>query len=273
MKKALNQWSVPVGTPIRKFIDLASSSGFDGIELLFREDGELGPAAPLEKAAEIARQAADHELDIIGFASGTLFNKYSLVHGSKAEKEKARKVVEHMFETAKALGSGSILCVPGFVDPQNSYDQVYEKVRAFLPALVPHAEKYEICVCLENVWNLFLLSPLEMRGLIDEIGSDYVGSYFDVGNILPFGFPEQWIRILGKRIKRVHVKDFRKGVAGTEGIVAPGEGDVNWPVVMAALKDVGYDGYITAEVPPREHITEQFLTTLSTMLDGILGLQ
>jgi len=273
MKKGLNQWSVPVGTPIGDLVSMAASNGFDGVELLYREDGQLGPGVPLAKAREIARQAGDQGLDIIGFASGTLLNKYSLAHGSKEERARARDVVRHMFETAKALGAGSILCVPGRVDAENRYDQAYEKVCQFLPALVPYAKEYQVPVCLENVWNLFLLSPLEFRALIDQIGSEWIGAYFDVGNILPFGYPDQWIRILGERIRRIHVKDVRKGVAGIDAILAPGEGDVDWPAVMQALMDVGYDGYLTVEVPPRKHLPQTFVRALSIMLDGILGLQ
>ena len=272
MKKGINQWSVPVGTAINDLISMSARSRFQGVELLYRKDGELGPHTPLGKAREIARQAADCGIEIIGFASGTLLNEHSLVHGSKAEREAARGVVEHMFETAQALGAGSILCVPGKVDRQNQYDEVYDKVRAFLPAIVPFAEQYEICVCLENVWNLFLLSPLEFRGLIDQIGSEFVGAYFDVGNILPFGYPGQWIRILGKRIKRIHVKGIRRDVAGWNAFVAPGEGDVDWPAVMAALRQVGYDGFVTVESPPPAHVPESFLNAISLMLDGILDL-
>jgi len=272
MRKGLNQWSVPVGTSISDLVSMAAYSRFNGVELLYREGGELGPGVPLAKAREIARQAEDQGLDIIGFASGTLLNKYSLMHGSKEEKARARGVVRHMFETAKALGAGAILCVPGRVDEENRYDQVYERVRAFLPALVPYAEEYQVFVCLENVWNLFLLSPLEFRALIDRIDSEWVGAYFDVGNILPFGYPDQWIWILGERIKRIHVKDVRKGVAGVDAILAPGEGDVDWPAVMQALRDVGYDGYLTVEVPPRKHLPQSFVSALSTLLDGILAL-
>ena len=101
-------------------------------------------------------------------------------------------------------------------------------------------------------WNKFLLSPLEMRDFIDSFNSDFVGSYFDVGNVLLTGYPEQWIRILGKRTKRVHIKDFKKSTGTVEGFVDLLEGDVDFDGVKKALADIGYDGYVTAEMLPYE---------------------
>jgi L-ribulose-5-phosphate 3-epimerase len=107
-----------------------------------------------------------------------------------------------------------------------------------------------VALCIENVWNKFLLSPLEMRDFIDGFDSRMVGAYFDVGNVLLTGYPEQWIRILGERIKRVHVKDFKRSAETAEGFVDLLEGDVDFEVVNKALAEVGYDGYVTAEMLP-----------------------
>jgi hexulose-6-phosphate isomerase len=109
-----------------------------------------------------------------------------------------------------------------------------------------------VAICIENVWNKFLLSPLEMRDFIDSFNSQMIGAYFDVGNVLLMGYPDQWIRILGKRIKRVHVKDFKLSVGTAEGFVDLLEGDVDFEAVKKALADVGYDGYVTAELLPFE---------------------
>ena len=270
MRKGLNQWSVPVGTPIAEMIRLAAESGFDGVEVVYRADGELGPGTPLDAVREIARLAADAGQGIVGVCSGTVLAQHALPKGAD--------VVRHLFDTAAALETDAILCVPGRVDADHPYDVAYDRARAFLAALVPLAEEYQVDVCIENVWNKFLLSPLEMRDLIDGLDSAHVGVYFDVGNILPYGYPEQWIRILGRRIRRVHIKDARKKVTGTtEGLLAPGEGDVDWPAVMAALGEVGYDGYLTVEVPPRSQMPEAFtihyLRALSALLDGLLALE
>jgi L-ribulose-5-phosphate 3-epimerase len=112
----------------------------------------------------------------------------------------------------------------------------------------PEAERRKVAIAIENVWNRFLLSPLEVRDLIDHLGSPYVGVYFDAGNILAYGYPQQWISILGARIKRVHVKDFRSDIGNIQGFANPLQGDVPWLAVRSALESVGYQGYITAEV-------------------------
>jgi L-ribulose-5-phosphate 3-epimerase len=125
---------------------------------------------------------------------------------------------------------------------------------------------------VENVWNKFLLSPLEMRRFIDEIDLPSVGVFFDVGNILLYGFPDQWIRILGKRIKRVHVKDFRTQVGTLHGFTGLLQGDVDWPAVIAALTDIGYDSYLTAEVlPAYRYHSDRLIHECGAAMDAIMG--
>ena len=118
--------------------------------------------------------------------------------------------------------------------------------------VVALAEEVGVEVCVENVWNKFLLSPLEMRDFVDSFDSERIGAYFDVGNVLLTGYPEHWIRILGRRIKRVHIKDFRRSIGTVEGFVDLLEGDVDFQAVKEALADIGYDGYVTVELLPFE---------------------
>jgi len=131
-----------------------------------------------------------------------------------------------------------------------SYDIVLARARQGMKRLLKTAEQCKVALAVENVWSKFLLSPVEMRDFIDGFKSEYVGSYFDVGNVMAFGYPEQWIRILGKRIKRVHFKDFKTACGGVDGFCDLLEGDVNWPAVMKAFRAVGYNGYCTAEMIP-----------------------
>ena len=138
--------------------------------------------------------------------------------------------------------------------------------------LVPTAEKLQVGIAIENVWNKFLLSPLEMRDFIDQCESEYVGAYFDIGNIILYGYPEQWIRILGKRIRMVHAKDFRASAGNFDGFVMLLEGNVNWPEVMAALREVGYDKAIIGEFGPYPHSTEALLKHVLVALRAILAL-
>ena len=130
------------------------------------------------------------------------------------------------------------------------YDVCYRRAGEAVRQIVSTAEETGVTVCIENVWNKFLLSPLEMRDFIDSFKSKMVGAYFDVGNILLTGYPEQWIKILGPRIKRIHVKDFKKSIGTVEGFVDLLDGDVNFEVVKKALAQIKYDGYVTSEILP-----------------------
>jgi len=183
-------------------------------------------------------------------------------------------------ETAKILGATSVLIVPGgvgvdFVDGWKTvrYDIVYERALTAFQALKSAAEKNGIQIGVENVGNKFLLSPLEMRDFIDRIGSPNVGAYLDVGNVLyTMGYPEHWIEILGKRIRKVHFKDYRKAAGGLHGFVDLLAGDVDWAEVMKSFKNVGYDGWVTAEMlPPYSQHSEQILFNTAASMDRILG--
>jgi hexulose-6-phosphate isomerase len=156
------------------------------------------------------------------------------------------------------------------------YDLAYERATEFIKAALPAAEKAGVTIAVENVWSKFLLSPLEMRAFVDQFGSKNVGVYFDVANTLAFGYPEHWIEILGSRIKRVHFKDYRRNVGTVDGFCDLLSGDVDWPAVMAALRKVGYNGWIAAEmippVPFYKHCPEVLIHTTSRAMDAILAL-
>ena len=180
---------------------------------------------------------------------------------------------------AKALGADTVLIVPGSVAvefvpdrPIVPYDVAYDRALEEMKKLAPIAEEYKINIGIENVWNKMLLSPLEMRDFIDKIGSDYVGSYFDVGNVVITGYPEHWIRILGKRIKKVHFKDYRCNPGGLNCMVDLLSGDVNWPEVMKAFADIGYDGWAAGEmIPQYQHCPDQLIYNTSKSMDAIYG--
>ena len=175
-------------------------------------------------------------------------------------------------------GLRGILVVPGavevFFNPAMEvvqYDVALQRVEEAMKELVPVAEKTKVAIGIENVWNKMFLSPLEARDFIDKFGSEYLGWFFDVGNIMLLGMPDQWIRILGKRIKKVHVKDFRRSVGNLDGFVDLLEGDVNWPEVMKALREVGYDDYLIGEmIPYYAHAPETRVANTALALDKIL---
>ena len=277
MKKSISQWAFPTNMNLKDCFESAKNAGFEGIEVALAEEGEIALTSTRNDAKKTIKEAHSIGIELSSLATGLLWN-YSLTSDDPSESKKAKDIVRKMLEVASWLGVDTILLVPGAVDvffrpdfPIVSYDKVYERSLAALRELAPTAEKYKVSVGVENVWNKFLLSPLEMKSFVDSVGSPHVGVYFDVGNVLLFGFPEQWIRILGKRIKRVHFKDFRRSVGTAEGFVNLLYGDVNWPEVMSALREVGYDSYVTAEVFPSKYHPESLIRETSASMNRILG--
>jgi hexulose-6-phosphate isomerase len=138
--------------------------------------------------------------------------------------------------------------------------------------VAPVAERLGVSVLVENVWNRFLLTPLEMWRLLEEVGSAHVAALLDTGNAVLFGYPEHWIAVLGPLLREVHLKDFRQAVGTIDGFVDLFEGDVNWPAVMSALRAAGYDGYLTAEVFPYKHAPELVVSRTAQSIDHLLTL-
>lgn len=166
--------------------------------------------------------------------------------------------VEIALEDAHEYGAKCILLVPGRVTEEVTYDMVYQRTQAEINKVVPLAEELGVKIAIENVWNQFLLSPLEAARYVDEFNSDAVGWYFDIGNILNYGWPQHWIRILGERIMMIHIKEYSIQKRNDEGPYAGFrvnylEGSNNWPEIMKALKDINYNGkYGIAEPAFRE---------------------
>lgn len=260
MKKGLNYWSFPGGIPGEKPLAEAAREtkqhGYDAIELAMSANGELTPRTSDDDVKRIADAVRAEGVEIASLASVLTWDA-PLTSADASVRGKSVDLVTRGLETARLLGTDCFLVIPGAVDiffnpdePVVPYDLAYENLRACLDKLVPVAEKNQVAIGLENVWNRFLLSPLEVRDLVDGYASDYLGVYFDTGNVLLTGYPEQWIRILGKRIKRVHFKDFSRAIGTAAGFVDLLEGDVDWPGVMKSLREVGYDSYCTAELIP-----------------------
>ncbi len=276
MKKGISIWSFAGGSLAENF-QLAKQAGFDGVEVALAEDGEINLHTTKEELLAIKRQANEAGIELYSVASG-LYWSYSLTSDKKEEREKAKACVKKQLEVASVLGCDTVLVLPGAVSatlaPQLGvvdYEVAYERSLEALKELAAVAEKYKVSIGLENVWNNFLLSPLEMRDFIDKIGSEYVGCYFDVGNVLYCGYPEQWIKILGKRIKKVHFKDYKRAVGSLDGFVDLLAGDVNYPAVMEAFEKIGYDNWVTGEmIPAYAHYPETILFNTSNSMDKIL---
>ena len=276
MKKGINRWAFGKSN-VKESISKAKEIGFESIELNLEEEGEITLASQEKGLSEIKKFAEDTGLEISSILAALLW-KYPLTSEDKITAEKGKDAVKKAVEIASIFQADTVLVIPGVVGsvllaPTDvyPYDKVYKKSQEVLKELAPFAKEHKVYLGVENVWNKFLLSPTEMRNFIDEIDEEYVQGYFDVGNILLYGYPEHWIRVLGKRIKKVHLKDFRTSVGTLDGFVNLLEGDVNWPEVMAAFKEIGYDGYFTGEYFPYKFHPEQLPVDISNAMDKILG--
>ena len=179
---------------------------------------------------------------------------------------------------AKMIGAETILVIPGSVSVEFvpewgvvDYDVVWDRALEQMKKLAPIAAEYGVQIGLENVWNKFLLSPLEMRNFIDAVGSRWVGAYFDTGNVVFAGYPEQWIKILGKRIFKVHFKDYRRNPGGLNAFVDLLAGDVDWKAVRAAFEAIGYDGWAAGEMVPQNlQGSDQLIYNTSASMERIM---
>lgn len=259
MKTSVNAWTVAgfAGeVPVLEASKTAKEAGFDAIELCFGA-GELIPGAEDAALKDIRAGLDAMGLELSSMATGNYWSK-SLSSPDDAERAEAVAFTEAYIRAAATLGAEAILVVPGAVDvPWDPSRPIVPAATArkfsqiSLRALLPVAEERGVTLCIENVWNRFLTGPFEFAEFIDAFDSPHVKAYFDVGNVLLFGYPEHWIEVLGERIGRVHLKNFkRRDGAGTLSDFTGSllEGDVNWPAVFGALASVGYDRYITAEV-------------------------
>jgi len=277
MKKGLNAWAFAAGTKVRDAIDYTKKAGYDSIELNLDEKGEIGLRTPAAALKKIAAHARRRKLEISSVSTG-LYWAYNMASADPDERKMAGKVLSKQLDTAAALGCNAILVIPGTVKapfgnkPAVDPDACWERALAGVKAAAPKAEDLGVSICIENVWNTFLLSATEMRDFVDACGSKAVGAYYDPANIVKYGLPDQWVRVLGKRIKRIHFKDFRRAVGTLDGFVHLLEGDVDYPTLMQALKGIRYNGYVTAEIFPYGHaLWESQIWTTSRAMDYILG--
>jgi len=277
MKKGISRWAFPSDWATKQCLRLAKRAGFEGIELTIEEKGELTADTDQRSATALRLLAENEGIEISSLATG-LFWKYPLTSSNPELAKKGQEIGEKMLEIASWLGTDAVLIVPGIVEatfiPEAEvlpYETCYGRALAKIRGLCERAHKQKVKIGIENVWNNFLLSPLEMKRFLEDIGSPSVGCYFDVGNCLTIGQPQDWIRTLAGKIVRVHLKDFRRSVGTIDGFVDLLEGDVNWPEVMAALRDIRYEGYLVAEMFPYRYHPEAVVWNTSRSMDFIMA--
>jgi len=273
MIKSISMWSFPSHLGVEQCFKLAKKMGYQGVEIACDLKGRFHVGAGEEDCQNTRRIAHQVGVQLTALATGISW-QFCPTSDSASVREKAVELYRRMIQISRWLGVDSILVVPGAVQiPWDKkfkpirYDVVYERAAQFIEKLLPFAEKYQVRICVENVWNHFLMSPLELCDFVDSFDHPSVRVYFDVGNVLRFGIPQHWIEILGRRVHRVHVKDYKLAGNWLGGFCPLLQGDVPFKEVMRALRKEGYDRSITAEVGPP---TEATLKHTSKALDKIL---
>jgi L-ribulose-5-phosphate 3-epimerase len=234
-KKAFMLGGVAKG-PVLDHFQRLRDAGFEGVELI----------SPNELDRDEVLKARDKTGLVIHGVSGSRHWKDTLSDPDPAVVERGLAAIRQEIDDVKAYGGTTVLVVPAVVSPKVSYREAYARSQAAIRKILPDAEKAGIKIAIEEVWNKFLLSSVEFARYIDEFQSPAVGAYFDVGNVVEYGFPQEWIRELGKRILKIHIKEYAKDKRFSYSL---GDGEIDWPEVTKALVDVGYNGWITAEVP------------------------
>src|ERR1051325_4604249 len=242
IKKAIMWGTVGVKGSVAEKMKLVKGAGFAGVEMNSHMDQE-----------EVLRARDEAGLTIPSVCGAHHWAK-PLSHPDSKVRAEGLEALKQCLRDAKRYGASSVLLVPGVVNKEISYADAYTRSQAEIRKAIPLAEELGVKIAIENVWNHFLLSPLEAARYVDEFNSPWVGWHFDVGNVIAYGWPEQWIRILGKRIQKLHIKEFSREKANKEGLwkgfdVEFLKGDNNWTAVMKALDEIGYHGWGIAEQP------------------------
>ena len=228
------------------------------------EEAECG-TEPDDKVAEEIRKAAEGAKIRIHSVMNSDHWKYPLSSSDPEVVAKCVKGMEASLRNAHLWGADTVLLVPAVVNPETSYADAWKRSQAQIRKMLPMAEKLKVIIAVEEVWNKFLLSPLEFARYVDDFQSPYLKAYFDVGNVVLYGYPQDWIRTLGKRIVKLHLKDFQFKQGQTQW-TALREGDINWKEIYNALSEIGYRGTATVELPGGDL---PYLTEVSRRVDLI----
>jgi L-ribulose-5-phosphate 3-epimerase len=257
MKKGVLYSMLPENISIADRFKMARGCGFEVVQ---------APTTPDDKTAAEIKSGAD----AAGIRIDSVMNmdhwKYPLSSNDPAVVQKSLVGMRTSLHNAKLWGSDAVLLVPAVVDPETSYRDAWTRSQAQIRTLIPLAQELNVVIAIEEVWNKFLLSPLEMASYIKEFDSPSVQAWFDVGNVVLYGFPQDWIHTLGKSIAKVHLKDFKQ-TGDAYKWVNLGEGEVDWPAVQQAFADVGYTGSVIVELKAGD---EPYLRDVAQRVDRLV---
>ncbi|BCM92669.1 L-ribulose-5-phosphate 3-epimerase UlaE [Abditibacteriota bacterium] len=278
MLKSISTWAFDPSRSAQEVFSLARSHGFEAVEVSIGSEGfplsyQVNFDSTPDDCARVREAAEKEGIQLASMASGFGWD-FPITSVNLETRAKGVELTQKALRVCSYLGIDAMLLVPGGVGADfipgfvvTDYEEAWNNALASLKEIAPVAEEVGVTVGVENVWNKWLLSPLEFRSFLQEVNSPRVGCYFDVGNVVLTGYPEQWVRILGERITRVHFKDFKKSVGTLEGFCPLLEGDTNYPAVVQALEKANYFGPVTAEF----FGMEDQLADISRAMDTILG--
>lgn len=262
IKKAIMYSTLSVKGSVMEKFAAAKQAGFEGVEAMGGMSND-----------EVLEAAKTHGLSIPSVCCHTHWAK-PLSDPNPEVRKVGLEGLMLSLRDAKRYGAKSVLLVPAVVNKQVSYADAYKRSQDEIRKAIPVAEELGVVIAIENVWNHFLLSPLEAARYVDEFQSKWVGWHFDIGNVITYGWPEHWIRTLGKRIHQLHIKEYSRKKRDKQG---PGagfgveflEGDNDWPAIMKALDQIGYEGWGIAEQGGGD--TPEGLKNLSERMDRIFA--
>jgi L-ribulose-5-phosphate 3-epimerase len=257
MKKGLVFDMLPEKLSYGDRFKLARDVGFEVVQV---------PTEPDAAKAEEIKNAADSAAIRIDSVMNMDHWKYPLSSSDRAAVEKSLAGIRTSLHNANLWGADVVLLVPAVVDAKTSYHDAWARSQKEIRSLIPLAEELKVVIGIEEVWNKFLLSPLEMAKYIDDFQSPWIKAWFDVGNVVLYGYPQDWIHTLGRRIVKVHLKDFKRKEDGYAWVNL-GDGDVDWGAVRQAFADVGYSGSFITEL---EGGDESYLRDVSGRIDRLL---
>ena len=238
IKKGVWFAMLPATLSIADRFKMARDAGFEVVQVPTESDEHK--AEEIKKAAETANVRIDSVMNMDHW-------KYPLSSNDREVVEKSLAGMRTSLHNAKFWGADAVLLVPAVVNPQTSYRDAWTRSQKEIRTLLPLAEELKVTIAIEEVWNKFLLSPLEMAKYLSEFQSPWIKAWFDVGNVLLYGYPQDWIHTLGNSIVKVHVKDFKRKEDGYAWVNL-GDGDVDWAAVRQAFADIGYSGSAVTEL-------------------------
>jgi L-ribulose-5-phosphate 3-epimerase len=243
------------GSVLEKFKAI-KAAGFEGVEPMSHMNQD-----------EVVKALEATGLKAASVCCATHWGK-PLSHPDETMRRESREGVQRALQDAKRYGATSVLLVPGVVNKEVSYDDCFKRSVGEIRQLLPVAKETGVKIAIENVWNDFITKPDQAISFLDAIDSPLVGWHFDIGNVLRYGAPEEWIPVLGKRILKLHIKEYAKLKGFGVKLL---DGDNKWPAIMKALDKIGYDGWGISEQPGNQSADAAALKDLSERMDRALA--